>query len=651
MTKALAQFIPLLLLAVVLAAQNQPELTINPGRAEASVTGFTAEIHNGVIGANWEIGKKRLRILTVQDKLADQPIALDPDVFLLQMQGGQTVTCSQFRIVGRVKISALNGSPKAARLAEQLPGQQITIELADRAHHIRASWRAILRDDSNYLRQEITLRAAGGEVAISEIRLISAPAENARVVGSVKGSPAVFGNDFLALEHPLSTCSMSANQLTCSISRELPLRAGQQTTYSSVIGVTRPGQLRRDFLAYLERERAHPYRTFLHYNTWYDLGFFGRFNEAGVVDRIYSFGEELTRKRGVKLDSFLLDDGWDDLSNLWHFTSGFPNGFAHVRSAAAQYGAAPGVWLSPWGGYGNPKQQRLESAHKLGFETSQGGLALSGPHYFAYFRQVCLDMIDRYGVNQFKFDGTGNADRVFQDSIFDSDFDAAITLISELRSRQPNLFVNLTTGTYPSPFWLRYADSIWRGGDDHSFAGVGTARQRWITYRDGATYQNVVKAGPLFPPSALMLHGLIYAQHAKDLESDHGHDFADEVHSYFGTGTELQEMYITPSLLSPADWDVLAATAKWSRNNAEVMRDTHWVGGDPLQLQVYGWAAWSPTKGLITLRNPSDHEQSFALDAGSAFELPSAAQQRFHVQSVWMANTPVKEIVAGQPHT
>ena len=46
--------------------------------------------------------------------------------------------------------------------------------------------------------------------------------------------------------------------------------------------------------------------------------------------------------------------------------------------------------------------------------------------------------------------------------------------IGELRAKKPDLYVNLTTGTYPSPFWLLYADSIWRGGDDHSFAGVGS---------------------------------------------------------------------------------------------------------------------------------------------------------------------------------
>ena len=69
----------------------------------------------------------------------------------------------------------------------------------------------------------------------------------------------------------------------------------------------------------------------------------------------------------------------------------------------------------------------------------------------------------KYGVNQFKFDGTGNVDTVVKGSAFDSDFDAAIHLISDLREVKPDLYINLTTGTYPSPFWLMYADSIWRG--------------------------------------------------------------------------------------------------------------------------------------------------------------------------------------------
>ena len=92
-------------------------------------------------------------------------------------------------------------------------------------------------------------------------------------------------------------------------------------------------------------------------------------------------------------------------------------------------------------------------------------------------------------------------------------------MIGELRAKKPDLYVNLTTGTYPSPFWLLYADSIWRGGEDHSFAGVGTNRQRWITYRDSQIYRWVVEEGPLFPMNSLMLHGLIFARYAERLSA------------------------------------------------------------------------------------------------------------------------------------
>ena len=54
-----------------------------------------------------------------------------------------------------------------------------------------------------------------------------------------------------------------------------------------------------------------------------------------------------------------------------------------------------------------------------------------------------------------------------------------------------------------------------------------------------------------------------------------------EIRAYFGNGTQLQEMYITPALLTPENWDALAEAAKWSRANADTLVDTHWVGGSP----------------------------------------------------------------------
>ena len=70
---------------------------------------------------------------------------------------------------------------------------------------------------------------------------------------------------------------------------------------------------------------------------------------------------------------------------------------------------------------------------------------------------------------------------------------------------------------------------------------------------------------------------------------------------FFADGTQLQELYITPAMLTPKMWDALAEAANWSRANADVLVDTHWIGGDPNRGEVYGYASWSPRKGIVAL--------------------------------------------------
>ena len=621
----------LLVVAFILASA----LALSAQTVQATRTADSLTLSNDAISATWSIRDGELRFQTLTNHFTRATLPIDSSAFQLTPREGSVLHSSDFKIAVAPALEDIPIAAASSKAADRLPGRQIRIELEDSSANLHVVWRATLREGANYIRQEVSVHAVQQPFPLTQITLIDAVIPGATVNGSAKGSPVTASTWFLGFEHPLSDCRVRSDRATCWLSRELPLQAGQSVTYSSVIGVTHPAQLRRDFLKYVELERAHPYRTFLHYNSWYDLGYFDRYSEQGALAVVQAFGEQLTKQRGVKLDSFLFDDGWDDPTTLWKFNPGFPDGLTKVAQTATSYGAAPGIWLSPWGGYDKPKEQRLANARAQGFETNEGGFALSGPKYYRYFRDTCLDLIDKYGINQFKFDGTGNANEVIKGSEFDSDFDAAIHLIGELRAKKPDLYVNLTTGTYPSPFWLLYADSIWRGGDDHSFAGVGSNRQRWITYRDAQLYRWVVEEGPLFPMNSLMLHGMIYAQHAQRLGVDPGHDFPDEVHSYFGTGTQLQEMYITPSLLSPHDWDVLADTAKWSRENAQTLKDSHWIGGDPARLEVYGSAAWSPVKAIVTLRNPSDKPQDFTANLSTLLELPADAAQVFALRMPW----------------
>jgi hypothetical protein len=607
---------------------------LNPGMPVYAVQAGQAHFGNAAVEATWVVAQNHLSDFIITDRNDGQVLKVDA-LFGLMLPNKQSIKASDMRLLATPSEHTLAADPSSANLAERSAGKTVSASFGDADGRFRIDWQLVQRDGSAYLREIVTITALKQNEPLTSVSLMPSTIDHAEVNGTVKGSPVVAGQMYMGFENPLSDSDVGGKHVLLSMARTLPLRKGQSITYSAVVGAVRDGQLRRDFAAYVERERAHPYRPFLHYNSWYDIGYFTPYTEAQALDRINTFGEELSVKRGVKLDSFLFDDGWDDRSGSWHFSKDFPHGFVPLRDAAAKYGAAPGMWLSPWGGYGPPKDERVKNGKTFGYEIIDDGFALSGPVYYQRFHDAVMEMLDKDGINQFKFDGTGNADSVFPGSRFDSDFSAAIALIEDVRTSHPETYINLTTGTWASPFWLRYADSIWRGGEDDWHAGVGTEREQWITYRDQQTYENIVVQGPLYPINSLMLHGIIYAQKNTRLNTDPGHDFANEVHSYFGTGTQLQEMYITPSLLNKDDWDTLADAAKWSRSNADVLRDTHWIGGDPGRLDVYGWASWSPRKSIITLRNPDSHPQTAVIDLQRQLELPKGAARQFQVRDVW----------------
>ena len=230
-----------------------------------------------------------------------------------------------------------------------------------------------------------------------------------------------------------------------------------------------------------------------------------------------------------------------------------------------------------------------------------------------------------------------------------ADLEALLRLTADLRRVRAKVFINITTGTWPSPFWLLYGDSIWRNGQDMGFSGEGSKRRQWINYRDAVTRQMIVARAPLFPLNSIMNQGITYAREASSMGNDL-QELKDEFRMFFADGTQVQELYMTPTMMTPKMWDALAEAAKWSRANADVLVDTHWIGGDVDRGEVYGYASWSPRKGIVALRNPNSKSASYVLDLAAALELP--APHDYSLKSPWKedADRPAIVVPASQRH-
>ena len=147
------------------------------------------------------------------------------------------------------------------------------------------------------------------------------------------------------------------------------------------------------------------------------------------------------------------------------------------------------------------------------------------------------------GVNYFKWDNA-------------TSFVSLAAIARELRKLDPNLFINTTVNTFPSPFFLNSMDATWRGGDDCGWFGPGDSRERYITYRDKELYARVVRKAPLYPISSIMHCAPVVGRwyQAKDIVNvDLRHDCRGAVrHGADSPGTLYQPGTDAGRLVGPA---------------------------------------------------------------------------------------------------
>ena len=566
----------------------------------------------------------------LEDKLAAYP-ALD-------------LPASAFQLEGAPQFTRLQVASGGVRVADRIGGVALAAELVS-ARGLHAHWRAELRDGSSYLRQTVKFSSPDKTVPLFGVELADARVAGARTIGTCPGCPAAGSGMFFGLEMPGAQNAVDAAGIRIGLACKLELSPAQAYTFGAVAGVAPEGQLRRAFLYYLERERARPSQPFLHYNCWYDLGFSA--DAAKMLDVVTNFNSELVERRGVPVQSYLVDDGWDTPGHgLWtENTNKFPGGFAALKTQMARLNAHLAIWISPLGGYGG-NAERTAIAEKMGLIPVGAKLDLAYPGYKKWFQDRCLRLMREDGVNAFKWDKAGEG--------VSPHFMALLDIARNLRQQNPEVFINVTVGTWPSPFWLNHVDSTWRNGSaDVGWAGKGDDREQWLTFRDGECRRMFVVKSPLYPLNSIMAHGIVHGRNFQgERVAKAGPHLRHEARSYFAIGSSLQELYLTPSLMTPEAWDDVADAAKWAHTNADVLVDSHWVGGDPLKLQAYGYAAWHPRKGTLMLRNPDDQPQTIALDADTVFELPAGAAAQYALKSPYPdQRLQTLSLAAGHPQS
>ena len=572
----------------------------------------------------------------------------DTELFKVLLGDGSTVSASGMKLED-VKIVNLGEDPSAATASLRYAGK--ALEARFTYGDLSITWRAVLRDGSHYLRTEMDIKATRdqsmkGIVAMNYLVAKNSAYTAPEVVGNTRGAILASNHIFAGLETPmgLNSCKDEGNatHIEGLWRRNTTLKAGKTWNISSVVGLVAPNQLRRSFLAYSERERAVAWRPYPVYISWYELNidrnnapapsYKGNMTVEQCADVVSHWKTHFYDKYHMAPKAFVWDDGWDQYGT-WTFNPNFPNGFDEPANEAKQMGTGIGAWLGPVGGYGQSGEYRRA------YWRSKGGMQLSNEDYYNFFIRCCTNMIDCYDFRFFKFDGiSAQASAIGPDegTRGEENAEAIISIERAVRQKRPDIFLNTTVGTWASPFWFHFTDAVWRQEGDYGEAGdQGTDRERWITYRDRLVYQNFIQRSPVCPINTLMTHGFILSRWgavSKNMDYD---GIVREMRCAFACGSGMVELYNDYKLMDEikdnqgnagALWKDLAECIKWQQEQADVLPDAHWVGGNPWdgkKANVYGWAAWNGKKSVLTLRNPSASAQTFTTTLREALDIPA----------------------------
>jgi hypothetical protein len=455
------------------------------------------------------------------------------------------------------------------------------------------------------------------------------------------------GGAFVALEWP------AAENLAVETGGRIRLRAAEIVGETipkegiagatAVYGLTPDGRVKLHFMRYVDTIRAGKLRPYTLYNSWYDLRSAEYpkvapsqvMNEENVTRIVRLLRTNMVARHGIALDACVLDDGWDVYRSDWILRPvQFPGGLSPIVEELKKTKTRLGIWFGPTGGY-SFRKERVGWMREHGYETAGSQMWVGGPKYGALL-QKRVEEFTKGGAGYFKWDGfqfvasgpgLGTPPGLYSRRAV---LARVAAMTRAVRTIDPDVFLNITSGTWLSPWWLLFADQIWMGGEDYGSTDVPSisTRDSSITYRDLVLHEGFRENGFWFPIANLMTHGVLKG--TIDIgEIGKGEPlskFADEVVFYVARGVTMYELYISPDVLSEGEWRVLADALRFARSRFDVLSTGEMVGGSPLRKEAYGYAHYRGERGLLAVRNPDVTPQEIAVTLSPADGLDPEAR-------------------------
>ncbi len=545
---------------------------------------------------SWADGHWRMARLSRPDGSAE--LKLDADPLGIVIYEGEELTAEDFRV----------------EAVPARPGRQrgiVTAKLVCEEPPITAVLRYWLTDDDPYLRKIIIFREQQ-DATVDELRVLVARTE-LPLRGGGKGLPVFVGDAWwFGVEYPAFFAAVGEGGF---VLKHYPGRALEKSWQSRtfVCGVAPAGlSVELAFDDYVQGIKR-PSRSFLQYNSWYDVR-----NEEMTLEtfrrKVEAFEEHLLEPYGLTMDSYQPDDGWQDPQSVWEPRKDiYPEGFRPLAELFQAHGSRMGLWMPLFG-----VKLDIDWAREQGYEVSNRGRSycIAGPKSFEAMQRATRRHIQECNLAYYKHDfnalhcsAEGHGHLPTDRHGYEANMDAEIRLLAYERELKPDIFLNVTSSVWLSPWWLQHADTIWMCASDFGFDRTFpqlSPREWAMSYRDAHFHRVYIQQHNPTPLSALMTHGIIKGKRNRlGGKEETLREWADYVALYYGRGVLLKELYVSPELLDEDQWRALGTSTRWAVDNWRTLQYTKMFGGDPRKGQPYGYAHFSGTHGIIALRNPS----------------------------------------------